>query len=401
LKLPQHLQDRLIGGIGDTMAAPAFARTSRALGQDRGRRSRLALGLALALFALWLGWFLMARVTLWEPSRSARLEVTSASRGVVAASGGRLIASGLYAGRRVRAGEVLARFDAEGESLALAAAEARLAALPRRLAALRQRLAAAGAAHAGAERQGAAALQAARDRLREAGARADAAADLARRQAGEAEAGTTAPIEARRAEAEATAALAARDAHGADAAAMAGEAEARAAERSGDVAAIAEALALAEAEQAAAVAEVARLHLALDQKLVRAPTDGVIGEVAGLHLGDAVPAGARLATLVPAGALHVTAAFDAARGLGRLAEGQPARLRLDGFSWAQYGEVPARVERVAAEGQDGLLRVDLALLPGPANMVPLRHGMSGAVEVATERVSPAMLVLRAIGRMAG
>ena len=62
---------------------------------------------------------------------NARLEVRSSSRVVTAASGGRLVASGLYAGRQVRAGEVLARFESTAEALALSAAEARLAGFPR------------------------------------------------------------------------------------------------------------------------------------------------------------------------------------------------------------------------------------------------------------------------------
>jgi len=382
------------------MAAPAFARTTRALAVDSGRGAGLAMVVAAVLLALWLAWFLFARITVWQPSLNARLEVRSSSRVVTAASGGRLVASGLYAGRQVRAGEVLARFESTAEALALSAAEARLAGFPTRLAALRSRLAAAAEARGGAAREGAAALAAARARLHEAAGRAEATSAISALRQADAEAGGSAPLEARSAEADAASARAARDARSGEVAAIAGESEARSAHNAGELALAAEALAALEAEQAVSVAEVARLHLALDQKLVRSPVDGVVGEVGPVRLGEAVPPGARLATIVPAGGLHVTANFDAARSLGRLAPGQVARLRLDGFSWAQYGEIPARVERVAAEPSGSALRVDLAIAPPAESDVPLRHGMSGSVEVATEEIAPMALVLRAIGRLA-
>jgi len=48
--------------------------------------------------------------------------------------------------------------------------------------------------------------------------------------------------------------------------------------------------------------------------------------------------------------------------------------------------------------QDGQVQVDLALEPDTTFPVPLRHGMAGVVEIEIERVSPAILLLRAVGQ---
>ncbi len=108
--------------------------------------------------------------------------------------------------------------------------------------------------------------------------------------------------------------------------------------------------------------------------------------------------GERLATVVPHGGLIIVADFTPASVLGRIRPGQSARLRLDGFPWAQYGSVPATVTRVAGEVRDGLVRVEFTPVLAAAPRLALQHGLPGSVEVGIEQVSPAQLVLRAAGR---
>ncbi len=83
--------------------------------------------------------------------------------------------------------------------------------------------------------------------------------------------------------------------------------------------------------------------------------------------------------------------------LGRIQPGQPAQLRLEGFPWTQYGAVSATVTNVASEVRDGQVRVELAVRPDAAPLIPLQHGLPGTVEVEVDRVSPATLVLRTAG----
>jgi len=223
--------------------------------------------------------------------------------------------------------------------------------------------------------------------------------ELARRQRLDAQNGGAAAIDAARAEAEARRAAAARDATRHDEGRIVGEAVARNASIAGDAAQLSAALEGAKGELAAQQAQVAQLRYEVEARMIRAPADGVIGSIMSVRLGEAIRTGASLATIVPEGDLHIVAAFDPAKGLGRLSVGQPARLRLDGFAWTQYGDFQARVVRVAGESSGDALRVELTTARWANRGLPLRHGMTGQVEVAIEEVSPAILVLRAIGQM--
>ncbi|MBB6125030.1 HlyD family secretion protein [Sphingobium subterraneum] len=376
----------------------AFSRTTGALAGDTGKGALLVIGTTSLLTILWFAWFAFGSVAVYESSRFAHVEVTSASRGVSAQSGGRLIATGLYIGRRVRAGEVLAELESEIQKLRLAQAEARLAALPTRVDSLRRQLSGAQQAETAGGRAHSAAVSAAHARAEGALASAEFDKAMARRQRLDSESGGAAPADAERGETQARNAKAISDAMRHDESRISGEADTQRLALAGESARLTAALRMAEGEMAAAQAEVAQLRYELDNRKIRSPIDGVIGDVAVLKLGDMVAGGVRLATVVPDENLHIVASFDAARGLGRLSRGQQGRLRLDGFSWTQYGDFAAQVQRVAGESEGNLLRVELTLKPGSGNQPPLRHGMSGTVDVAIERVSPAILLLRAIGQ---
>jgi multidrug resistance efflux pump len=158
-------------------------------------------------------------------------------------------------------------------------------------------------------------------------------------------------------------------------------------------------IAMLEGEMVSIQAVIARLEEEVEQHRIRAPVAGEIGEVAPLKAGGVVNAGEVLATLIPAGELRLVADFDPATVLGRVQPGQVGELRLDAFAWTQYGVIRARVVGVGREIRNGRVRVDL--LPdvaGHAN-IPLQHGLPGTVEIAIERTTPALLVLRAAGRM--
>ena len=112
-----------------------------------------------------------------------------------------------------------------------------------------------------------------------------------------------------------------------------------------------------------------------------------------------VKAGDKLAAVVPAGSLKVVADFLPAVALGRVQAGQPARLRLDSFPWAQYGSLVTTVSSVASEIRDGRVRVELTVSSQPTARLPLQHGLPGTLEVEVEQATPATLVLRAAGQL--
>jgi membrane fusion protein (multidrug efflux system) len=58
----------------------------------------------------------------------------------------------------------------------------------------------------------------------------------------------------------------------------------------------------------------------------------------------------------------------------------------------------ARVLRVAQEQHDGLVRVELTVQDPSSFAAPLQHGLPGVTEIEIDRVSPASLLLRALGR---
>jgi multidrug resistance efflux pump len=148
-----------------------------------------------------------------------------------------------------------------------------------------------------------------------------------------------------------------------------------------------------------AAATVERLAHEIERRHLRAPMAGRLGEVAELRVGSVVREGDRLAAVVPRGALQVVGDFLPQSALGRIRPGQPARLRLEGFPWAQYGSLAATVSRVASEVRNGRVRVELSVDPDRTSPIPLQHGLPGAVEVQVERVAPVTLVLRTAGKL--
>lgn len=156
-----------------------------------------------------------------------------------------------------------------------------------------------------------------------------------------------------------------------------------------------------EGERTTAAATLARLTSEAEKRRIRAPIAGRLGEVATLQVGAVVREGDVLGVVLPPGALRVVAAFPPPVALGRLYPGQPAHLRLTGFPWTQYGSLAATVTTVAHERRDGQVRVELDLVPDMAFPIPLQHGMPGTLEVEVERVAPAILLLRSIGKRLG
>ena len=143
----------------------------------------------------------------------------------------------------------------------------------------------------------------------------------------------------------------------------------------------------------------ARLGVELEKRQIKAAISGTLGDVAQyMRPGGFVEAGERLFTIVPSGAKHVVAEFAPSEAFGRIREGQSARLRLDGYSWTQYGTVAVIVNQVGSETRDGRVRVELTIESVPDGIV-LEHGLPGELEVEVEAVTPAVLMLRSVGKM--
>jgi membrane fusion protein (multidrug efflux system) len=154
-----------------------------------------------------------------------------------------------------------------------------------------------------------------------------------------------------------------------------------------------------ELESDATIAEstIHRLEHDIALRSIRAPVSGRIGEALEFREGSVVRPAEKLGAIIPLGRPRAVAFFPAAV-VGRILPNQPARLRLAGFPWTQYGTIPARVADVGNEASAGMVRVELTLSERFSSAIPLEHGLPGSAEVEVERTSPATMVLRAAGQ---
>ena len=376
-----------------------FSRTVRSLSSDRSRRASASLLAAAVILAGWLVWSVTARVTLYESTTTARLEVDSAVHPIEAAVSGRVIKNHLALGREVKSGEPIVELEADAERLQLAEEESRVAALSAQLAALQGQISAERQSQSEAQQSAPAAHDEARARYEEAVAAARAAEEEADRFTSLYRKGLIAELDMIRARAEADKRRAA--AQSLQSAITRQDRDLRALDSSKQAAVESlnrQAAALA-GEMKTRTAVIGQLKHDLDRRIIRAPASGRLGETAALQPGQFVRAGDKLGAIVPDGGLRAVAEFAPSSAIGRIQPGQRARLRLDGFPWTEYGQLEATVSRVAGEPRQGIVRVELLIHPESAPLIPLQHGLPGQVEIAIERASPAELALRAAGRM--
>lgn len=371
-------------------------RFAAALGPSR-RAPAVTAAVGGVLLAVWLLWFFLAQLSVYEVSRTARLEVDLAPHPIDAPVGGRVRSGALTLGTEVRQGEVLVVLESDELALELDRERARLANLDPQIAALQRELAedtraaaseglvASAAQHeAEARRRASESLAALKltergqvERLRERQVVAEMESVRMRSEA-----------EQRAAEAEAALRGVKR---------IGGEFQVRQSDRRARLARLELELAQLEGLRQETAARTRRLERDIELRTIRAPVAGRLGDVVPLRPGAVVSEGARLAVVVPGSGLRAVAQFEAA-AIGRVQPGQSGRLRLVGFPWTKHGALQARVSRVGNEPTGGLVRVELEVRREPGATAPLEHGLPGVVEVAVERLSPAALVLDAAGR---
>jgi len=376
----------------------AFPRTLGSFGSDGYRRPAIWIAVALALLAAWTVWFVAAPVTVYEVSSTARLEVDRALHPLSAPADGVVISNSLALDRPVRMGDVLVELESKAERLQLDEERVRLAGIAPQLQSLREETAAEERALADARKEGQAALGEGRAQLDAAQTAARFSGEQLRSMERLKAEGQVAEIDYLRAKSEA-------EKNRAQAEALRLELERRERERSKQenerqarLGRLKGELSRIEGQAASSRAASERLENDIQRRLVRAPADGRVVEVTPFQPGSFLEAGDRIGAVLASGRLTIVASFPAAGALGRVRPGQRARLRLAGFPWMQYGTVPATVANVATEVRDGGVRVELDVLPDPASRIPLQHGLPGTVEVEVERLTPAALALRSLGR---
>jgi membrane fusion protein (multidrug efflux system) len=374
----------------------SFSRTIRSLEVQSEGRSLVALGGALLGLAAWTAWFALARLSVYVSSDTARLEVASATKPVDAPVAGRVIENDVTLDREVHEGDVLVALDSETERLRLAEAVAKERGISPQLAATRETLDAERRALADLADQSRAAIDAAKARVREAEVATKLANEEAHRYQSLRATGSVSEFDAVRSRAAADQKDAQLSAAESDLSRLDREFHTSTDDRRTRIAGLEREVSRLDADHDALSASIDAIKHAIELRVIRAPAGGRLGEIGTVRLGSVVHEGERIATIVTPGNLRVVAELPPASAIGRVKEGQIARVRLVGFPWTEFGELKAKVSNVASEVRENHARVDLVIVSGSPR-VPLQHGMPASVEIEVERASPIQLVLRAAG----
>jgi multidrug resistance efflux pump len=374
--------------------AMGFEHTLRSL--ERGRpRWQLCAGLLLAL-GLWSAWLLFAEVDVRASAPHARIEVFRMAHRAAAQESGRLV--GLYTdlGRWVHEGELLAQLDDTLERAQVAEKQVSLEGLALRLGAVRAQLTAERERRDSQLRLSRITQARAGLALEQAELAANYKQELARAAQSLHEQFASSRLElASASTAFASSQVQVRDAT-ADVERMHAASDVDDKTQLARLAELQRQLTELEAEHAAARAALATLQTKLERRKVLAPASGRLGNIAARQVGDVVQSAEALATIIPPDDVRVVASFEPDAAIGRILPGQAARVRLDGFSWVEYGTLSASVTHVASEPQDGLVRVELAVV-GQLPRVALQHGLQASVDVRLEQATPWAIVQRSIG----
>jgi membrane fusion protein (multidrug efflux system) len=376
----------------------AFSRTVRTLHADGFRPSLVGVGAVLLLLGSWAAWSLLARVTLYEVSANARLEIDRAAYAIQAPLSGHVSSVQLAIGRQVKAGDILLELDSAPQQFYLGEERARLAAMEAESAALQRQMAAEEQAQTDEQQTARVATDVARADAREAGVLSEQAAREAARLEKLKQAGLISDRDYEAGQSEARRRSAGAETHSVEVHRLDDDRLAKQSERVTRIRRAAADISRLEGQQAVARATIARLAYEIERRKVRAPIDGRIGEAAIVRAGGVLAEGDKLGAIVPDGRLLVVAQFPPPAALGRLRPGQRARMRLAGFPWMQYGAVAATVARVSSEVRDGTVRAELILDASQKTPIPLQHGLPGSVEVEVEKIAPARLVMRVAGQ---
>ncbi len=378
-----------------------FSRSLRSLSFDGFRRANFAVFVVIILLIVWLLWLVLARVTLYEASANARLEVESAVHQVAVQFGGRVVATRLQLGAEVQAGDVLIELDTEEHKLHLEEQKSKLSAFQNQLSALRNEVAAQERSARQEETSGQTLLEEAQARNREAEAAAKLNEQESARMAELFKRGLVSEAEFRRAETNATRTRAAAEALRLSVNRSQTEQKTKASDQQAKLERLHGEVAALEGQIAGAEKAIAQEQLEIQEQYIRAPISGRIGEISEIQIGSVVQPGDKLAAIVPSGEVRIVAHYQIGRALGRIHSGQAARMRLDAYPWTQYGTVPAQVRNVASEPHEGRFRVEFTVPPHPQRAFLLQHGLTGTVEVEVDRVAPAAMILQTVSELVG
>jgi membrane fusion protein (multidrug efflux system) len=312
---------------------------------------------------------------------------------------GRVTSAHLPIGGRVRRGDVLLSLDTTDVDLRLEEARATEQGFTAQIAALQAEVVVREEAVASTSKLGEASLSEAQATRSESEAEATFASRERERAERALAAGVVAASEAERAAATMVQKQAAVSARAHRLSVLSSETRRDLADRRAQTESLRRSLAELLAERDRVKVQVKRLEVEKARHTVRAPIDGLLGQVRAPQVGSVVAVGQTIAVVTPETALDLRAELAPAAAIGRIQPGQRARMRVTGFPWTQYGVLHATVTAVSSEVSDGRIQVVLALDDQGDSLIPRRHGLLGEVEIELEQVSPVTLLARAAGQL--
>jgi multidrug resistance efflux pump len=376
----------------------SFYRSLRLIQMDGFRRWFVLMLFLLGLLGLWCNWFFLARISVWLVSDTARLEVDSSIYPVESPVNGRVLMTHMGIGQKVKAGDILLELDGESQRLQLREEQAKQAMLDAQLAQLGNEVKAEAEVERDEQERSPLMVQEAKAKYEEAQTASRFSEEEAKRLERMHANGLLPELEYLRVKAEAQKRSSTAKELQLATDRIAWDQKTRLSQHRVTQERLNLDLARVRGEIETSKSTVERLQYELERQIIRAPAGGQLGEAAQLRPGSFIQSGERIAILVPAGGLRAVAFFNPGLSLGRLQSGQSARIRLQSFPWTEYGSIAATVSNVASEVRDGLVRVELSVQPNAGSRIPLQHGLPGSAEVEVEKVSPAHLLLRMVGK---
>lgn len=383
----------------------AFFRTVHELESDDVRSSAITIVLATVVLGLWLGWLVLARVSVYRSSDQALL-VGGTGYEADSPVAGRIVATPMRLGQKVEAGQTLVVLDQISEQRQLEEDRTRESVIQPELSEISREIAQERQGLDAARRTSAVALDQARVQWQGAEKTWQIAENIAKRyQSAKA---VVPQIELLRAEAAAEADRAKADNLHLELSRLEQDFQTRQSDRAAHIDQLGQDGRHLEGEERTTEAEIKRLEYEIEKRVIRAPVGGRIASIAPIRVGTFVREGDRLATVAPIETIKAVAEFPPADSLGVIKAGQRAWIRLNGFPWTQYGSIHAAVASVASEPtlvnlsgetQHERIRVEFKIDPHSAPLIPIQYGLPGTVEIEVDRISPARLILRAAGKM--
>lgn len=310
----------------------AFTSSMRSLAADNSRSWLLWLFSAAILLSLWVAWFLTARVSLYEVSEAARLEVNTTAHPITASIQARVVATYMVLGQDVRMGDILLELEAQSERLRLEEQKAQVATLSNQLSALRDEIRAEETSRSQQLQTSLLTISESRQRSEEAEAGARLSQEEAERLSSLHAKGVLSEISMLRSRVDAQKSRAGADALRLAVSRLESELKNRESDSQVRIERLNRDTAYLEGQISGSATTVKRLEFDIEQRRIRAPIAGRLGETAQLQVGAVVNVGDRIGAIVPQGDLKAIAYFRPS-ALGRIQPGQDGQLHLDGFDW--------------------------------------------------------------------